>query len=212
MDLRENKGLTPVESGFPISACTIDLTNRCNLHCDYCFAHCFNDDREKADLSLEQGKKTIDWLIRKEVMGDGKYLNISFWGGEPLLKYDLMKELILYAEEKAKPLGITLEFGGTTNVTLLTEDKFDFLDEHHCYFLLSIDGRPEHHDLHRKFANGTASSPAVLRNVPAILKRWPWTKVRSGRRAGRPLRGRRPVGARAESARSARKLRADEHA
>jgi MoaA/NifB/PqqE/SkfB family radical SAM enzyme len=143
-----------------------------------CFAHCFNKDRDKADLKPELGKQIIGWLMREDVRGDNKHLSISFWGGEPLLKFDLMKELILYAEDKAKELGLTLEFGGTTNVTLLTEDKLDFLTEHKCYFLLSIDGRPEHHDMHRKLANGQGSYELVDKNLDAILRKWPNAKVR----------------------------------
>lgn len=178
MDLRENKGISPVESGFPITAITMDLTKRCNLACDYCFAHCFNKDRDKADLKPELGKQIIDWVMREDVRGDSKHVSISFWGGEPLLKFDLMKELILYGEEKAKENGLTVEFGGTTNVTLLTEDKLDFLTEHKCYFLLSIDGRPEHHNMHRKTADGKGSYELVDRNLDIILKKWPNAKVR----------------------------------
>ena len=143
-----------------------------------CFSHCFNKDRDKADLSVEMGKKIIDWVMRKEVRGDERRLNISFWGGEPLLKWDLMKELILYAEKKAKQNLVDVEFGGTTNVTLLTEDKLDFLDEHNCQFLLSIDGRPEKHNIHRKTIDGKGSYHLIDRNIDAILKKWPHSSVR----------------------------------
>lgn len=177
MDLRKNKALTPVDSGFPISAITIDLTTRCPLACDYCFSGVCKEYQAK-DLTPEMGKKIIDWLFLKSTHGDSKELDISYWGGEPLLKWDLMKELTLYAEEKAKEAGVRVIFGGTTNVVLLTPDKFDFLDEHNIRFLLSIDGTQEHHDRHRKFRNGKGSWEVVDRNATEILKRWPDSQVR----------------------------------
>jgi uncharacterized protein len=177
MDLRENKALTPVESGFPISAITLDMTTGCNLGCDYCFAGACKE-YQVTNLTFEQGKKTIDWLFLESTRGDNKLLDISFWGGEPLLRWDLIKELVLYAEGKAKEIGIQVKFGGTTNVTLLTPDKFDFMEQHNVYFLLSIDGTQEHHDKHRKFKNGKGSWEVIDKNATEILKRWPEQQVR----------------------------------
>jgi uncharacterized protein len=177
MDLRQNKALTPVESGFPISAITIDMTTRCPLACDYCFAGACKE-YETSDLTPEQGKKIIDWLFLPSTHGDEKMLDISFWGGEPLVKWDLIKELVLYAEEKAKEAGVQVRFGGTTNVVLLTPEKFDFMDQHNIRFLLSIDGTKEHHDKHRKFKNGQGSWDVIDKNATEILKHWPDMQVR----------------------------------
>jgi uncharacterized protein len=177
MDLRNNKASTPVESGFPISSITLDLTTRCPLACDYCFAGACKE-YETSDLTLEQGKKTIDWLFLPSTRGNEKVIDISFWGGEPLVRWELLKELVLYAEGKAKEAGVNVKFGGTTNVVLLTPDKFDFMDQHNLYFLLSIDGTKEHHDKHRKFKNGQGSWDTVDKNATEILKRWPNHQVR----------------------------------
>lgn len=178
MDLRDNKVYTPVESGFPITAMTIDLTKRCNLACDYCFAHCFSD-YEGVDLTPEMGRKIIDWAMDPKTNGGAKKLDISFWGGEPLLRWNLLKELVLYAEGRAKELGgMELQFGGTTNITLLTPDKFDFLDEHNIHFLLSVDGTKEHHDRHRKFKNGMGSHDIIDKNLDLIMERWPYSQLR----------------------------------
>lgn len=177
MDLRENKAMTPVESGFPITSITLDLTKRCVLACSYCFSKCF-EKYDEDDLTPEMGRKIIDWLIAPSTRGDAKRVDISFWGGEPLMKWDLLKDLVLYAEGKAKEAGIEVGFGGTTNVVLLTPEKFDFMDEHRIRFLLSIDGIKEHHDRHRKFKNGKGSWEVVDRNATEILKRWPDSQVR----------------------------------
>ncbi|MCW4011797.1 MAG: 4Fe-4S cluster-binding domain-containing protein, partial [Candidatus Bathyarchaeota archaeon] len=178
MDLRKNQALTPIESGFPITAITLDLTKACNLACDYCFSHCFDKSIETSHLSEETGKKVIDWLFNESTNGGADKVELSFWGGEPLLKFDLMKSLILYAEGKSKETGIRITFGGTTNVTLLTEDKFDFLEEHGCYFLLSVDGREVNHDMHRKYPNGKGSWKDVDANLTKIVERWPFAKAR----------------------------------
>ena len=177
MDLRNKKALTPVESGFPISSITIDLTTGCNLGCDYCFSGGCKE-YQVSNLTFEQGKKTIDWLFLESTRGDEKMVDISFWGGEPLIRWDLLKELVLYAEEKAKEFGIRVIFGGTTNVTLLTPDKFDFMDDHGICFLLSIDGIKEHHDKHRKYKDGRSSWDIIDKNATEILKRWPDQQVR----------------------------------
>lgn len=178
VDLRENQPLTPVESGYEISAISLDLTKACNLRCHYCFSNLSKGDYQATDLTEEMGKKAIDWLMDPGTRGKKTKVDIAFWGGEPLLRWEMMKTLILYGEERARHHNIKVTFGGTTNVTLLTPEKFDFLDKHNCKFLLSIDGRQEHHDLHRVYANGKGSWQEVDKNLEAILERWPDSQVR----------------------------------
>jgi uncharacterized protein len=177
MDLRNNKALTPIESGMPITNITLNVSRRCCLSCSYCFAHCFSE-YDKVDMTLETAKKCVDWLLSPSTSGDASKVDIGFWGGEPLLKWDLIKEIVPYAEYKAGMVGKDISFGGTTNVVLLTEDKFDFMDEHNIRFLLSIDGTKEHHDKFRKFPNGNGSWDIIDKNSTAILKRWPNSQVR----------------------------------
>lgn len=178
IDLRKNKPLTPVESGFPIRSITIDLTKKCNLRCDYCFTNLSRGKYCAPDLTEEMGKKIIDWLLKPEVNGNADKVDITFWGGEPLLKWEMLKKLVLYAEERGKEVGTKVTFNGTTNVTLLTPEKFDFMDEHGVHFLLSVDGIKEHHDTHRKFPDGSGSWEVVDKNLNAILERWPNYQVR----------------------------------
>lgn len=177
MDLRENMALTPVESGHPVSAISLNLTTRCSLACSYCFSGCFKE-YEGNDLTKEMAFKTVDWLMDPSTRGNNDRVDIGFWGGEPLMKWDLIKDIVLYAEEKAKEQGIIVTFGGTTNVVAFTEDKFDFMDEHHIHFLLSCDGVQRHHDEFRKLKNGKGSWEIVDKNMGLILKRWPNQEVR----------------------------------
>jgi len=177
MDIRNNQALDAAET-FPVTSITLELTKRCPLACDYCFSHCFNKETNQTDLSPEMGKKAIDWLFDPKTNGNATSVDISFWGGEPLVKWDLLKELVLYAEGKSKDSGIGVTFGGTTNGVLLTPDKFDFLDQHSIFFLLSIDGTREHHDAFRRFPNGSGSWDIIMRNAEQVLARWPFYKVR----------------------------------
>lgn len=178
IDLRDNEPKTPVESGYPINAITIDLTKKCNFACDYCFTNLSKGKYQITDLTEEMGKEIINWLMKEETRGKSKTVDITFWGGEPLLKWEMLKTLVLYAEKKAKEYGIKVTFGGTTNVSLLTPDKFDFLDEHNIHFLLSIDGEKEHHNKHRVYKDGSGTWDLVDKNAEAILERWPFYSAR----------------------------------
>lgn len=175
MNFKKNKPMTPRECGDFINSITMDLTQKCNLACEYCFAH---THRHKAkDMSWETAKKTIDWLFDPSTSGDLD-VTISFWGGEPLMRWELLKKIVLYAKKKSKQTGKRVQFGGTTNVTLLTPEKFDFLEEHKIYFLLSIDGRKESHDRYRKFVNGEGSWDVIDKNADRILEKWDFYHVR----------------------------------
>lgn len=176
MDLRLNVAETTYLS-FPISAASINLTRRCSLQCSYCFSHCYTD-KNKHDMSDETAFKIIDWLFDPQNCGDSKKIDISFWGGEPLLRWDLIQKIVPYAEKLAIESNKQVVFGGTTNVVHLTEDKFDYMDQHKIRFLLSIDGTKEHHDEFRKLRNGQGSYDLIVENAKKVLQRWPDTQVR----------------------------------
>ena len=176
MSLKDNIPSFPAKD-FPINAISMNLTRRCSLACSYCFSHCYTD-KNKHDMTLETAFKVIDWLFDENTSGNSKNINISFWGGEPLLKWDMIQEIVPYAEQKAEETGKKVTFGGTTNVVHLTPDKFDYMDKHNIHFLLSIDGTREHHDAFRKFRNGKGSYDTIVKNCKDILKRWPDSQVR----------------------------------
>lgn len=176
MDLRLNiKEHT--SSTFPITAASINLTRRCSLQCSYCFSHCYTD-KNKHDMTEETAFKILDWLFDSENSGDEKKIDISFWGGEPLLRWDLIQKMVPYAEKLAKEKNKSVIFGGTTNVVHLTEDKFEYMDQHNIRFLLSIDGTKEHHDAFRKLRNGQGSYDIIVENAKKVLQKWPDTQVR----------------------------------
>ena len=93
------------------------------------------------------------------------------------MEWELLQKIVLYAEG-VRPEGLALSFGGTTNGTLLTTEKFDFLDKHRIFFLLSLDGTAETHDKHRKRCDGTGSQAVIVENLKAVLRKWPFYRVR----------------------------------
>lgn len=153
----------------PLHSCTIDLTENCNLRCTYCFTW----GKTQRVLPEKLGKKIIDFFY--DHFDNQGYAEISFWGGEPLLEFDLLKRLVKYAEKKLKGKVI---FGGTTNGTLLDEDKLKFLTDHNCKMLLSLDGNREHHNKFRVYPNGQGSYDDIMEKLPVILKYWPDLRLR----------------------------------
>jgi len=153
----------------PITSCSLNLTRACNLNCSYCFTN----GCTQGSLSLATGRQAVDFLCSQAVKYKQPKINISYWGGEPLLEWELMKELTLYAESAAKENAITVTFGGTTNGTLLTPDKLDFLEEHKVLFMVSLDGTAKTHNRYR------GQHALIVENVKHALKRWPFLRVRT---------------------------------
>jgi len=135
-------------------------------------------------MSFDIAKKCVDFLIKQaadakdeELINKKREINISFWGGEPLLEWKLLKEIVKYTES-VLPFNVGVQFGGTTNGMLLTSDKFDFLDKHKIFFMVSLDGTKETHDKYRVQANGNGSHKYIMKNMKQVIKRWPFYKVR----------------------------------
>jgi uncharacterized protein len=129
-------------------------------------------------MSEETAHKAVDFLISNAIMSGEKQIEISFWGGEPLLKWELLQNIVLYATSVGKENAINVQFSGTTNGTLLTTEKFDFLEEHKIYFMVSIDGTEDSHDLYRTFVTGAGSHSIVKYNMIEVLKKWPFYRAR----------------------------------
>ena len=154
-------------------ACTIDLTEGCNLACDYCFTY---SKHKKRVLPLDLGKRIIDWWLPQT--DPTKHIQMSFWGGEPLLEFERMKKLIAHANELNKDLKRDIEYGGTTNGVLYTPDKVEWCAENRSLFLISLDGVKAAHDMHRKFPNGKGSFDIVIKNLKEALKIAPMHQIR----------------------------------
>ena len=111
------------------------------MRCRYCFAGTGDFHRGRQLMDLETGKKAIDFLLKES--GPIKNLELDFFGGEPLLNFDVVKELVRYGREKEAPLGKNIRFTITTNGALLDDDSIAFINEHMYNAVLSVDGRRE---------------------------------------------------------------------
>jgi len=162
---------------YPITRASINLTRSCNLACDYCFAHKPSCHRS---MTFDVAQRAVDWLIgnAKSLQGREREIEIAFWGGEPLLEWSLLQKIVCYAEEKGAQHAVGVRFSGTTNGTLLTPEKFDFLDTHKIFFLISWDGTPETHNKYRHFRGGRGSAEIIEINLKEVLKKWPFYQVR----------------------------------
>ncbi len=156
-----------------LSMLTLQVTQKCNLRCEYCvysgnYEH--NRTHSNKKMNFETAKKGIDFLINHSM--DSNSISIGFYGGEPLLEFELIKRCIIYAEEVAE--GKELLFSITTNGTLLNNEVASFLNEHKVSIMISLDGPKEIHDKSRKLAlNKMGSFDLIMRNIEEIRKHYP---------------------------------------
>ncbi len=157
---------------FPIQTLVMNLTNQCNLSCQYCYE--FGADKlatpegKPKFMDVETAKTSVDFLLSQS--GDRRNIHITFFGGETLMNFPLLKEVVSYANEKAKVQGRHIDFSLTTNATLLTPAIIDFLSENHIGVTVSMDGPKEMHDQLRVFSNGRGSYDIVEPKVRALIQ------------------------------------------
>jgi uncharacterized protein len=157
---------------FPIQTLVMNLTNQCNLSCQYCYE--FGADKVATPegkpkfMDFETAKASVDFLLAES--GDRRAIHITFFGGETLMNYPLLKQVVTYANQRAKEQGRTIDFSLTTNATLLTPAIIEFLSENHIGVTVSMDGPKEMHDRLRVFANGKGSYDIIEPRVRALLQ------------------------------------------
>jgi len=158
----------------PLSALCLNVSHSCNMSCAYCFAgHGDNtyDNTNKNNkylMDLETGKCAIDFLVGQS--GDRKVLDVDFFGGEPLLNWQVIKDIVVYARELERKTGKKFRFTLTTNGLLIDDDVINFTNSQMHNVVLSLDGRPEIHDLMRKLLNDKGSYCAVVDNIKKLVK------------------------------------------
>lgn len=150
-----------------IKAMCLHIAHDCNLRCPYCFADQGPYGGDRALMSFETGKAALE-LLFEESKGR-KNLNIDFFGGEPLMNFQVVKDLVLYIEKRTSELGKVAELTLTTNALLLDKEKGDFLKEHKISVVLSLDGRPQVQDKMRYTANHKGSYHIVAENIKNFI-------------------------------------------
>lgn len=158
----------PVYKGI-VKALCLNIVHGCNLRCKYCFA----DDGQYHGgvelMSADTAKNAIDFLIEKS--GPRKRLEVDFFGGEPLLNMESVKETIAYARSVEKQAGKDFHFTITTNAVALDDQTIDYINQEMDNVVLSIDGRKEIHDSVRPNAKGEGSFDIALANSLKLVKR-----------------------------------------
>jgi uncharacterized protein len=144
---------------------TLHLTNGCNLRCHYCYVH----KQEQKDMSWDTARAAVDYAACK-----GGRVGLSFFGGEPLLKKELIKDIVEYAKEAGQRSGCIFHFKITTNGTLLDEAFLDFCTKDNIMIALSIDGTEEAHNAHRILKDGGGSYAPVEKAAKLLLKYQPY--------------------------------------
>lgn len=143
-----------------VKALCLHIAHDCNLACRYCFAEEGEYHGRRALMSFEVGKKALDFLIANS--GSRKNLEVDFFGGEPLMNWQVVKDLVKYGREQEKLHNKRFRFTLTTNGVLLNDEVQEFANREMDNVVLSIDGRKEVHDRMRPFRNGKGSYDLVL--------------------------------------------------
>ena len=151
-----------------VKALCLHIAHTCNLNCDYCFASQGKYHGERAVMSFEIGKRALDFLI--ENSGTRRNLEVDFFGGEPLMNFDVVKELVAYARSIEKEKNKNFRFTLTTNGVLIDDDVIDFANREMSNVVLSLDGRKEIHDRHRVDYAGNGSWERIVPKFQRLVE------------------------------------------
>lgn len=143
-----------------VKALCLHIAHDCNLACQYCFAEEGEYHGRRALMSFEVGKKALDFLIANS--GSRRNLEVDFFGGEPLMNFQVVKDLVAYGREQEKIHDKKFRFTLTTNGVLLNDEIMEFCNKEMGNVVLSIDGRKEVHDKMRPFRKGAGSYDLVV--------------------------------------------------
>ncbi len=150
-----------------VKALCIHICHDCNMRCRYCFADegAYHSVRER--MSLETAKKAVDFLIQNS--GKRKVLEMDFFGGEPLMNLEVIKETVAYAKAEGEKVGKKFLFTTTTNALLLDEKTIAFFNAEMENVVLSLDGRKEIHDAIRKSVNGKGTFDLIIDKIKHFI-------------------------------------------
>lgn len=152
-----------------LKALCLHVAHTCNLNCSYCFAAQGKYHGERALMTFETGKRALDFLV--ENSGNRKNLEVDFFGGEPLMNFDVVKRLVAYARSIEKEKNKNFRFTLTTNGVLLDDEVTEFANRECHNVVLSLDGRKEVHDRLRKTVNGQGSYDVIVPKFQEFVKK-----------------------------------------
>ncbi len=145
----------------------LSITEKCNFRCEYCvyYDQKYTNDFCLSNMSFDVAKKAIDEFLENSIHSDKRC--ISFYGGEPLMNFDLMRECVNYIN--SKNITSKIEYLITTNGVLLTDEIAKFLYENRFYVNISMDGTQRTHDRYRKLINGAGTYDIIINNLKHLI-------------------------------------------
>lgn len=167
------EGPTSPPADFPLQALVLNITNQCNLACTYCYE--FGADKiatpegKPKYMTLETAKSSVDFLLEQSKGREA--VHITFFGGETLMNFRLLKQVVEYARDKAKGQGRGIGFSLTTNATLLTDEIIDFLVENEVGVTISMDGPPDLQDKRRVDKRGRGTYATIEPRLRKLISR-----------------------------------------
>ena len=150
-----------------LKAICLHVAHGCNMDCEYCFAGKGEYSGKSGIMSLKVGKRALDYLV--ENSGSRRHLEVDFFGGEPLINWDVCKELVKYGRELEKKHDKIFNFTLTTNGVLIDDDVIDFTNREMGNVVLSMDGRRETHDRMRHSKSGGGTYDSIMDNFRALV-------------------------------------------
>ena len=153
----------------PIKAMCLHIAHDCNLRCKYCFASTGDFGTGRKLMPFETGKAAIDFLLEKSVGREN--LEVDFFGGEPLMNFQVVKDIVEYARSKEEEFGKHFKFTITTNGMLLNDENIDYINKEMYNVVLSIDGRKEVNDRMRTRVDGSGSYDKILPNFQKLVQK-----------------------------------------
>ena len=161
-------GVLKEKTAGVVKALCIHIAHTCNLNCEYCFASQGKYHGDRAVMSFEVGKRALDFLI--ENSGTRHNLEVDFFGGEPLMNFEVVKQMVAYARSIEKEKGKNFRFTLTTNGLLIDDDVIDFANKEMSNVVLSLDGRKEIHDRFRVDYAGNGSFDKIVPKFQKLVK------------------------------------------
>ena len=151
-----------------VKALCLHIAHACNLSCRYCFAGEGEYHGDRSLMSFETGKKALDFLVKNS--GSRRNLEVDFFGGEPLMNFDVVKQLVAYGRSLEEPYDKHFRFTLTTNGVLLDDEIIEFANREMDNIVLSIDGRKSVHDHMRPKKNGEGSYDLILEKFKKVAE------------------------------------------
>jgi uncharacterized protein len=171
-DAKASDAIQNLTANIPIQTLVLNLTNQCNLSCQYCYEYGADKVATPAGkpkfMNFETAQVAVDLLFQQAKRGA---VQVTFFGGETLINFPLLKQVVYYAKTKANAEARSVSFSLTTNATLLSSTIIDFIAENNIGVTVSIDGPKEMHDKQRVFADGRGSYDVIAPKIRELIQK-----------------------------------------